>query len=170
MTRARNWFDVGHYRRKFTAFVFYRSLSPSLPPPPPPPPPRPSVYHLLGSTQPVAPVKVLLFPGRRPFPRPFEFRFSREWPFFHSKSPDHSSILRLCLPVYGVVANLGRRHDSANGIINSIRACRLRDVTDIFRSLNHWLKYYRPTMETFVLDSWNGLERVVRTNLKLFEI
>lgn len=27
MTRARNWFDVGHYRRKFTAFVFYRSLS-----------------------------------------------------------------------------------------------------------------------------------------------
>lgn len=121
MTRARNWFDVGHYRRKFTAFVFYRSLSPSLPPPPPPPPPRPSVYHLLGSTQPVAPVKVLLFPGRRPFPRPFEFRFSREWPFFHSKSPDHSSILRLCLPVYGVVANLGGRHDSANGIINSIQ-------------------------------------------------
>ena len=26
-TRARNWFDVGHYRRKFTTFVFYRSLS-----------------------------------------------------------------------------------------------------------------------------------------------
>ena len=53
-TRARNWFDVGHYRRKFTTFVFYRSLSSRSPPPP-------STYYFVLLRQ--SPVKTLLFAG-----------------------------------------------------------------------------------------------------------